>query len=90
MAITFKAKHITIDGKRVGVSYFTGPWIAGVDPTTIKVRPRRATFPAAVRAHVAIENNSDAMTDYFEADCIRITAAHPLYAEISAAAASAK
>lgn len=87
MSLTFKAKHLTIDGKRVGVTYSAGPWAAGVDPSTIKVRPRgESAFPRAIAERVAIENNSDSSTDYFEADCIRVTATHPLYAAIAAAA----
>jgi hypothetical protein len=75
---------ITVDGKRVGVTYRAGPWIAGVDPATIKISPKRYSFPAEVRAAFAIENNSDAQTDYFERDCIRLVPGHPLYDQVKA------
>lgn len=79
---------ITNEGKRVGVSYSAGPWVAGVDPTTIKIRPRdNSHFPAEIRAAFVVENKSDMTTDYFEADCIRITSAHPLYEQIKRMAA---
>lgn len=77
---------ITHNGKRVGVNYFTGPWI-GIDQATIKIRPRRgSTFPASFRDVFAVENNSDSQTDYFEADCIRVLPGHPLYDQVKAAA----
>jgi hypothetical protein len=86
----FHARHLVVAGRRIAVTYAAGPWIEGVDPTTIKVRPRgRATFGAEVRAALAVENNSDSREDYFEADCIRVTSAHPLYAAVRAAAVEA-
>jgi hypothetical protein len=85
--IEFTATHMIVDRKRVRVSY-CGPnnWVDGVDPTTIKIRPwvGKSHFPAEVRAAFAIENNSDAMTDYFEADSIRLVSSHPLYAAVLA------
>jgi hypothetical protein len=84
--VSINAKQITVDGIRCGVTYAAGPWIGNVDPSTIKVRPRRQVFPAEFRAVFAIENNSDMTTDYFEADCIRVVAGHPLYAQIKSAA----
>ena len=78
---------ITHEGKRVGVRYFVGPWVGGIDPATIKIRPRRGlSFPASFRDAFAIENNSDAQSDYFEADCIRVVPGHPLYDAVKAAA----
>lgn len=82
-------KFITVAGKRIGVNYFTGPWIMrdGINPDMIKIRPRRGlSFPAEMRAAFTIENNSDAMTDYFEADCIRLIPGHPHYEAVKAAA----
>lgn len=87
---TIKPASITVDGKRVGVRYFTGPWIEGVDPATIKIRPRKAsTFPASFRDVFAVENNSNGGEDYFEVDCIRVVPAHPLYAAVFEAAINA-
>lgn len=87
MATKISAKFLTVDGKRVGVSYSAGPWVAGVNPDTIKIRPRaKSYFPASFRAAFAIENNSDMQTDYFEADCICILPGHPLYAAVKAVA----
>lgn len=84
---TIKSDSITVGGKRIGVRYSVGPWIDGVDPATIKIRPRKETsFPASFRNVFAVENNSNGGEDYFEVDCIRIVPAHPLYAAVSAAA----
>lgn len=80
-------KFISVNGTRAAVSYASGPWVEGVDPSTIKIRPRRNSFPAEFRAAFAIENNSDAQEDYFERDCIRVTSTHPLYAAIREASA---
>lgn len=85
--ITISAKNITVNGKRVRVSYATGPWVKGVDPATIKIRPWTGNFfPAEVREAFAIENNSDAMTDYFEGDSIRLLPGHPFYGAVKEAA----
>lgn len=86
-AIKFAAKHITVAGQRVGVTYSVGPWVEGVDPSTIKLRPRRGSaFPASVRAVFAVENNSDGGTDYFEGDCIRLVRGNAWYDAARAAA----
>ena len=42
-------------------------------------------FNAAVSQEFKIENNSELLSDYNEKDCIRVTPAHPLYAEVLAA-----
>ena len=86
--IKFTNKFLIAGGARVGVTYSAGPWVEGVNPDTIKIRPRRAScFPAAVREAVAVENNSDSREDYFEADCIRLVPGHPLYEQAKQAAA---
>lgn len=77
---------ISVNGKRAGVFYTSGPWVAGVNPDTIKIRPRGSSFPAEFRAAFAIENNSDCQTDYFEKDCIRVVPGHPLYTAVKAVA----
>ena len=87
-AFKINSKFLTINGKRVGIYISAGPWVAGVDPTTIKITPRKYSFPAEVKAAFVVENNSDGMTDYFERDSIRITSAHPLYAVVKAAIAA--
>lgn len=79
MNIKISKKFLTVDGQRVGIWITTGPWVEGVDPATIKIRPKKHRFPRAFRDAVAIENNSDARADYFEADCIRLVPGHPLY-----------
>jgi hypothetical protein len=86
MAIKINSKFISVNGKRAGVTYATGPWINGVDPTTIKIRPKKYSFPREIAEAFVIENSSDGMTDYFEKDCIRITSAHSLYAQVKEAA----
>jgi hypothetical protein len=88
MTIKINAKHITLNGKRIGVTYSAGPWVSGVNPDLIKIRPRRSSFPAEMREHFAIENNSDGVTDYFECDSIRVLPDHPLYDAVKAAAVS--
>lgn len=85
--ITITPKNVTVNGKRVRVSYAKGPWVAGVNPATIKIRPWTGNFfPVEVRKAFAIENNSDAMTDYFEGDCIRLLPGHPQYDAVKEAA----
>ena len=81
MTIQFTATHLIVSGKKVRVSYVTGPWVEGVDPSTIKIRPfvGKSHFPREIRAAFAIENNSDMTTDYFESDAIRLTSSHPHY-----------
>lgn len=85
---TINQKFITLNGKRVGVRYSVGPWVPGVPAELIKIRPHTGSaFPAEFRAIFAIENNSDAMTDYFEKDTIRVLPGHPLYEQIKSVAA---
>ena len=50
--IEFTATHLKVAGKRVRVSYVTGPWVEGVNPATIKIRPfvGKSHFPREVRA----------------------------------------
>ena len=65
---------------RCSVSIYGGPWVAGVDPDTIKIRPKNVlNFPKEVADAFAIENNSDLAIDYFERDTIRLLPGHPLY-----------
>ncbi len=45
------------------------------------------SFPKEVRAAFAIENDSDAMTDYFEGDSVRLLPGHPHYDAVRAVAA---
>ena len=89
MSIKISKTAITHNGERCGVCYSAGPWVAGVDPTTIKIRPRRnGSFPASFRQAFAVENNSDAQIDFFEKDCIRVALGHPLYAAVKIAASA--
>ena len=90
MKITGKANRISlvVDSTRCPVAVSAGPWVAGVNPGLIKIRPKKYSFPAPVAAALAVENNSDPMTDYFEKDCVRILHGHPLYASAKAAVAS--
>lgn len=85
--IEFTATHMKVNGKRIRVNY-CGPncWINGVDPALIKIRPAvgKSHFPAEVREAFALENNSDMMTDYFEADSIRLLPGHPCYDAVRA------
>jgi hypothetical protein len=81
MKITGKANRInlTVNGKRCGITISAGPWVAGVNPDTIKIRPKKYSFPSEITEALKIENNSDSITDYFEKDCIRLLPGHPLY-----------
>jgi hypothetical protein len=86
MTIKFNSKFVTVDGKRVGVTYSVGPWVAGVNPDLIKIHPRRDVSLASLHGHFVIENNSDMREDYFEADSIRVLPGHPLYDALKAVA----
>lgn len=86
MTIKINSKFISVNGKRAGVTYASGPWVGGIDPTTIKIRPKKYSFPSEIAEAFTIENNSDSREDYFEKDCIRITSTHPLYAQVKEAA----
>ena len=86
--ITISSRFVTVNGLRVGVTFTAGPWVPGIDPATIKIRPKtRSLFPQQFRDVFVIENNSDGHSDYFEADCIRVTPGHAWYAAAKAAAA---
>ena len=81
MSITISQKFLTVNGKRVGVVYDSGPWVEGVNPALVKIRPRRArAFPPEFKSVLALENNSESREDYFEPDCIRLLPGHPAYA----------
>lgn len=86
MKISGKGNRVTMtaNGTRIGVNVSFGPWIEGVDPATIKVRPKSRTFPEAFRAALVVENNSDSREDYYEPDCVRLLPGHPLYAQAAA------
>ena len=71
--------YLKVNATRVGITIVAGPWVAGVPSEMIKLRARKSRFPEAFREVLAVENNSDMITDYFEADCIRIMPGHPLY-----------
>ena len=70
---------LTVNGKRAGIRFSAGPWIEGVNPALIKIRPKSGSFPKEFRSAFVIENNSDGREDYFEPDCIRLLPGHPLY-----------
>lgn len=72
-----------INGRnRCGVQVSAGPWVKGVPNELIKLRCKSPRgFPQWVRDAFAVENNSDSMTDYFEADVIRLMPGDPLYDE---------
>ena len=63
---------------------YNAPGLRCDETITIYARDYRR-FSAAVRAHFAVENNSDTMTDYFEQDRIRVRPDHPLYPQVKAA-----
>lgn len=84
--IKITAKHITVYGKRVSVSYVRGPWVEGIDPAMIKIRPKVGHDLSALIPFFVVENNSDSREDYFEADSVRVLPTHPLYAQIAAVA----
>lgn len=85
--ITLSKNFLTINGKRCGIQISVGPWVEGVNPDQIKIRPKKSFFPREFAAALAIENNSDGMTDYFESDSIRLLPNHPLHAKAKAVAA---
>ena len=78
---------LTVGGVRCAITVQPGPWVPGVDPSMIKVRPKKSLdFPKSVVDALEVENNSDIQTDYFERDCIRLLPGHPLYDMAKAAA----
>jgi hypothetical protein len=82
--ITLTAKNLTIDGNRAGIRIDAGPWVDGVPADLIKIRCKRGCFPGNFRAAIAVTNNSDMRTDYFEADTIRLLPGHALYDQAKA------
>jgi hypothetical protein len=89
MKITGKANRVTlvVGSVRCSITVDAGPWVPGVDPNLIKIRPKRGlSFPKEVIDAFEVENNSDILTDYFERDCIRLLPGHPLYEAAKAAA----
>jgi hypothetical protein len=74
-----KRPTLTVNGTRCAVLIDKGPWIAGVNPDTIKVRAKNGRFPDAVRAALTVENQSDTLTDFFVGDDIRLLPGHQLY-----------
>lgn len=88
MKITGQGRRtmLAANGARCGINIATGPWIEGVNPALIKLRAKRGTFPAPIRAAFAVENNSDMREDYFEADAIRLLPGDPLYDQAARAA----
>jgi hypothetical protein len=77
---------LTINKKRCGIWIMAGPWVEGVNPDLIKIRPKKRAFPEEMVKELKVENNSDSMTDYFESDCVRLLPGHPLYEMAKAAA----
>lgn len=87
--IIVSKRFVSVNGLRVAVRYSAGPWVEGVDPNTIKIRPAKgSTFPAPFRDAFAIENNSDSREDYFEPDCIRVLPGHPAYDAVATVTAA--
>ena len=78
---------LTVGGVRCAISVQPGPWVPGVNPSMIKIRPKKSLdFPKSVVDALEVDNNSDIQTDYFERDCIRLLPGHPLYDMAKAAA----
>lgn len=71
---------LSAGGKRVSVNLMAGPWIEGIDPALIKVRPKALSFPAEIKAALEVSNSSDMMIDYFEKDNINLLPGHALHA----------
>lgn len=90
MRIVGKANRTTlvVNSTRCPITVHAGPWIAGVNPDLIKIRPKRKlSFPAEVSAALEVANNSDIQTDYFERDCVSLLPGHPLYEAAKASVA---
>ena len=77
---------LIVNKKRCGIWISVGPWVKGVNPELIKIRPKKRLFPDEIVKALSVENNSDIMTDYFESDTVRLLPGHPLYAMAKAAA----
>lgn len=81
MKISGKGNRLVLsaNGVRCGIRVDAGPWVAGVNPDMIKIRPKQYDFPEEIAKLLDVENNSDSRTDYFEKDCVRLFPGHPLY-----------
>lgn len=90
MAVKFSPKRISNGRDWCGVHYGTGPYVS-LPAGTITVYCKGTIFPASIRKVMAsnLENNSDMMTDYFEADKLRILPGSPYHAEAAKAAEAA-
>lgn len=89
MRIVGKANRVAlvVGCVRCSITLAAGPWVPGVDPSLIKIRPKKGlSFPKEVIEALEVENNSDMLTDYFEKDCIRLLPGHPLYEAAKVAA----
>ncbi len=78
---------LAVNGVRCGITVQAGPWVSGVNPDLIKIRPKKHSFPSEVIDALSVENNSDSRSDYFERDCVRLLPGHPLYQMAKAAVA---
>ena len=89
MKISGKGNRVSlsVNGVRCGVRVDCGPWNRPELTGMIKLQSKSGIgFPAAVRAALNVQNNSDSREDYFERDSIRLFPGHALYAAAQAAA----
>ena len=66
--------------KRLDVYVSNGPWVPGIDPSMIKITPKKGLeFPKEISDNVDVTNNCDMITDYYQKDSIKLMPGHPLY-----------
>lgn len=73
------------DGKLQKAYYSEGKLLNHPDGTITIYGKNYSGFSAEVNQTFEVENGTDIMSDYFEQDRIRVTPAHPLYAQVRAA-----
>lgn len=72
-------------GKLHTVSYSEGPFTRHAAGTIAIYKREYSKFPAEIREAFTVKNDTDSMTDYFEADKIYVTPDHNLYQTVKEA-----
>lgn len=84
--LKFYYNGIKENGGKLQKAFYSMGGDIGLTGGTITIYAREYTrFSEGVRKEFTVENNSDAMTDYFEEDKIRVASNHEHYPEVLAA-----
>lgn len=86
MTVKFMWNGIKVDGELYKAHYSMGNYTtdSGIPEGTITIYGKHYTSLPSI-AGLTIENDSDAMTDYFENDRVRVTPDNKYYGEVKAA-----